>query len=179
MELKLTVFVLPSSSLVFFPGPVGGDLLSPTSRPRLAPRLLFTPDSLEGMYGRPEKGRAGGLVERKGRFRTHKTNDQCKKKRDTIYSQETPLDRVGDSARKKRIHRTQSQSRRQKQFSMSLFYPVDPFSLFYQGCDSKGSKNQQLKKKIWVYTVYSTISITTLQPKTTLSHSFCFWFWSR
>lgn len=48
-----------------------------------------------------------------------------------------------------------NQSRRQELFSMSLFYLVDSFSLFYQGCDSKESKNQQLKLGVILYTALS------------------------
>lgn len=38
---------------------------------------------------------------------------------------------------------------------MSFFYQVDPFSLFYQGCDSTESKNQQLKLGVILYTALS------------------------
>lgn len=41
---------------------------------------------------------------------------------------------------------TETQSKQETgTFLCHLLYPVDSFSLFYQGCDSKESKNQQLK----------------------------------
>lgn len=57
---------------------------------------------------------------------------------------------------------THNQSRRQELFSASLFYTVDLFSLFYQGCDSQESKNQQLKPLgCSAYSTISTVSLIT------------------
>lgn len=181
MEVMLAVFVLPSTcpSLVLF---------LDVSRWSFFTDITASPGSSPVLHSWQPRGNVRwhrrGQVERKWGKKTHKVNDQCKK--DTICSQGKQMDHAGDLPHEKSSIHTEelphNQSRRQELFSMSLFYPADSFSLFYQGCDSKESKNQQLKLGVIYCILHSlnsfslSLHMTTLQPKTSLSYSLCFWF---
>lgn len=61
------------------------------------------------------------------------------------------MDHTGDSPQQP----TQTQVFPEKAESYVTFSPVESFSLFHQGCDSKESKNQQLKLVVILYAALS------------------------
>lgn len=161
MEVKFAVFVLPStcSSLILFLDFF--EMMFYHQHHSLPRNLNCFSLPAAPRECTAELGRAGWHVEKKGRNRDTQGEWSMQKKKnvfkkDTIYSQGKQMDHASDLPQKKRnsiyIH---NQSRRQELFSMSLFYPVGSFSLFYQGCDSKESKNQQLKLGVILYTALS------------------------
>lgn len=82
-------------------------------------------------------------------------NDQCKKEFTVRESRLAVSLHIKTAAAFTHTHKQTHNQSRQEVFSMSLFYPVDSFSLFYQGCDSKESKNQQLNHGVILYTALS------------------------
>lgn len=116
----------------------------------LVSHLLFAPDSPEG-----KKKKREGCSARVGGIETHKAKDQCKKKKTKLTVRESRwtmpvIYHTKSKHRHRYAHTIKAEGR--NCFLSHFSIQFDSFGLFYQGCDSTESKNQQLKLGVKLYT---------------------------